>query len=305
MELIPCNTCGSLKFKTIYHKSSPRGETFSIVKCKSCELVQVNPQPNFDEVMKYYEDSYFTQRTDRGYDNYYSDKIKNEISRVFKLNLRDLGFFDWECIYQSTKTKTLASLDIGCAAGYFVDFMKNRGYAAEGIEIADGPVNFARNQLGLTIHKENFLSWDTDATKKYDLITLWATIEHLHQPKETLVKIKSHLNPGGTLIISTCRYGILAWWHGLAWRYLNVPEHLYYYSLSGLKTLLLTIGFKDSKSLSYGSGMTAKANAGFFFNLVKSILDRFVKITNQGDMMAIRVVFNDSSQNDTLKNRSN
>ncbi len=272
----------------MFEKKSPLGETFFIVKCEKCKLVQVNPQPNLDEVIKYYSESYFTERTDRGYDNYYSEKVKNEISRVFQLNLSDLGFFQWEKKYRN-ENSFLTSLDIGCAAGYFVDFMKGRGYAAEGIEVADGPANFARNKLGLTVHKENFLSWDLAATKKYDLISLWATIEHLHQPKETLIKIKQHLKPGGTLILSTCRYGILAKWKGIHWRYLNVPEHLYYYSLSGLKKLLLDVGYWNVSSLTYGSGMTSKPNANPFYNIAKKIMDPLVKITNQGDMMAIRV----------------
>jgi 2-polyprenyl-3-methyl-5-hydroxy-6-metoxy-1,4-benzoquinol methylase len=292
MEIVSCNTCGSRNFSSIFEKGSPLGEVFQIVKCKACDLVQVNPQPNIDEVIKYYSNSYFTQRTDRGYDNYYSDKVKNEISRVFQLNLEDLDFFTWESAYKLKKNPNLSSLDIGCAAGYFVDFMKNRGYAAEGIEVAEGPVDFARNKLGLSIYKENFLNWDLRFEKKYDVITLWATIEHLHQPKETLEKIKSHLNPGGILILSTCRYGLLAKWNGLNWRYLNVPEHLYYYSLGGLKRVLKNLGYKNPISLTYGSGMTSRPNAGFIFKITKKVLDPFVKWTNQGDMMAIRVTYN-------------
>jgi 2-polyprenyl-3-methyl-5-hydroxy-6-metoxy-1,4-benzoquinol methylase len=297
MKSVPCNTCGRSSFIPIFEKSSPLGEVFQIVKCHNCKLVQVNPQPSLEEVIRYYSDSYFTQRTDRGYDNYYSEKVKSEISRVFQLNLSDLGFFEWEKAYQQNlsqegadSTLALSSLDIGCAAGYFVDFMKNRGYNAEGIEVADGPVTFARNKLGLTIHQANFLDWDLDGSKKYDVVTLWATIEHLHMPKETLNKIKLHLKPGGTLIISTCRYGILAKWKKQQWRYLNVPEHLYYYTLSGLLNLLKTLEYKKPVSLSYGSGMTSKVNAGIGFKISKWIMDRVVKWTNQGDMMAIRVI---------------
>lgn len=93
MELIPCNSCGENRFRPILTKESPLGESFSIVSCVRCGLVQVNPQPDFLAVKKYYDDSYFTQRTERGYDNYYSDKLRTEISRVFQLNLKDLDFF--------------------------------------------------------------------------------------------------------------------------------------------------------------------------------------------------------------------
>lgn len=291
MELIPCNSCGQNRFRPIFTKESPLGESFSIVECNSCGLVQVNPQPNFLDVKKYYDDSYFTQRTERGYDNYYSDKLRAEISRVFQLNLKDLDFFFWEKerISGLTKEAKLSSLDIGCAAGYFVAYQKDRGYDAYGIEIAGGPVRFARETLKLNIFQENFLDWDPNFQNQFDVITLWATIEHLHSPKETLKKIKSHLKPGGVLILSTCRYGLLAKLGGLSWRYLNVPEHLYYYSYKGLKNLLLSLGYHKPVSFTYGSGMTTRPGAGFFFKLRKRVMDRLVKWFQLGDMMVYMV----------------
>lgn len=291
MELIPCNTCGQNRFRPLYTKESPLGESFSIVSCESCGLVQVNPQPGFLEVKKYYDDSYFTQRTERGYDNYYSDHLRKEISRVFQLNLNDLDFFSWEKdrLREKKTGENLTSLDIGCAAGYFVSYLKERGYDAYGIEIADGPVRFARETLNLNIFQENFLDWDPQFQHQFDVITLWATIEHLHKPKETLEKIKNHLKAGGVLILSTCRYGLLAKLAGLKWRYLNVPEHLYYYSYHGLKNLLLDLGFRNPVSFTYGSGMTSRSGVSFYFKLRKWIMDRLVKRLELGDMMVFMV----------------
>lgn len=292
METIPCNTCGQSSFRFLHSKNSPLGEIFTIVSCETCGLVQVNPQPNLEAVKKYYDDSYFTQRTERGYDNYYSSELRKEISRVFQMNLHDLDFFTWEGerkLQNQTSKKPLSSLDIGCAAGYFVAYMKERGYEAKGIEIADGPVRFARETLGLSIFQDNFLEWDKGFQNKFDVITLWATIEHLHQPKETLEKIKKHLLPGGILILSTCRYGFLAKWNGLNWRYLNVPEHLYYYSFSGLKKLLVSLGYHSPKAFTYGSGMTSRKDASVFFRMRKAFMDRFVKWFQMGDMMVFSV----------------
>lgn len=255
----------------------------------------MNPQPTAEEVKKYYNDSYFTERTERGYDNYYSRELKQEISRVFQLNLKDLGFLNWESQGKTEFPNTkFSSLDIGCAAGYFVSFMKERGYDAYGIEIADGPVKFARESLGLSVYQEDFLSWDILSKQKFDVVTLWATIEHLHKPKETLTKIFSHLKPGGVLVLSTCRYGILAKQKGLNWRYLNVPEHLYYYSFKGLKHVLEQVGFQVTKGLSYGSGMTSIKNPTFGFKIRKRFFDWFVKIFNMGDMMVFMAIKKES-----------
>ncbi|ALO26668.1 MULTISPECIES: class I SAM-dependent methyltransferase [Leptospira] len=283
MEKIPCNTCGSSKFKPLFSKSNHKNELFHIVQCKYCALVQVNPQPSPEEVASYYSEEYFLKRSDRGYDNYFSNEIRNEISRVFELNLKDLDFQTWENTLLSEKR----CLDVGCAAGYFVDYMQRRGWDSHGMDIAEAPVKFAREKLKLKVEQIDFLKWKPPETEKFDLITLWASIEHLHKPKETLEKIYTHLKPGGRVILSTCRWGILAKLQGPFWRYLNVPEHLYYYSLPGIVKLCDSLGFQKKKHITYGSGFTTKKEASLFYKTLKRIADPMVKFLDQGDMMAL------------------
>ena len=77
---------------------------------------------------------------------------------MFRLNLEDLGFFTWE----KSLSKPKRTIDIGCAAGYFVNYMKNQGWNSEGVEIAEGPVRFAKEVLQLNITKADFLEWDRE-----------------------------------------------------------------------------------------------------------------------------------------------
>lgn len=245
--------------------------------------MQVNPQPSPEEVASYYSEEYFLKRSDRGYDDYFSDKIRNEISRVFELNLKDLDFLTWENTLLSEKR----CLDVGCAAGYFVDYMQSKGWDSFGMDIAEAPVKFAREKLKLKVEQIDFLEWKPTEAKTFDLITLWASLEHLHKPKETLEKIYTHLKPGGRIILSTCRWGTLAKLQGPSWRYLNVPEHLYYYSLPGIIKLCDSLGFKKKKHVTYGSGLTAKKEASLFYKTLKHVADPAVKLLDQGDMMAL------------------
>ncbi|EMK25381.1 MULTISPECIES: class I SAM-dependent methyltransferase [Leptospira] len=281
MEIIPCNTCGSSEFKPLFSKSNHKNEFFHIVQCIRCSLVQVSPQPSPIEAASYYSEEYFLKRSDRGYDNYFSEGIRDEISRVFGLNLKDLGFQTWEKSLPSAKR----CLDVGCAAGYFVDYMQSRGWDSYGIDIAQAPVKFAQDKLKLKVEQVDFLEWKP--TDPFDLITLWASIEHLHKPKETLEKIYTHLKPGGRVILSTCRWGILAKLQGPSWRYLNVPEHLYYYSLPGIVKLCRSLGFEKKKHVTYGSGLTAKKNPSLLYKTLKYLADPTVKFLDQGDMMAL------------------
>lgn len=283
--VVPCNLCGTKDFSFIFSKESSKGDVYEIQECKRCGLVQVSPQPDLDEVRPYYEKDYFEKRTDRGYANYYSTALKEQIQNVYTLNLRDLGYFEIE--QQLPKKKT--AIDLGCAAGYFVEYLQDRGWKSEGIEISKAAAKFGIKTLGLNIHVGDFFSHKKLKRNSYDLVTLWASLEHMHDPKRVLSRCFEMLKPNGTLILSTLRYGWLAKLQGIKWRYMNVPEHLYFFSLEDLQEFAEQAGFTWEKHISYGSGLTTRANASVFYKWAKKCADPLVKKFDQGDMVAVRL----------------
>ena len=90
MEEARCIICGSIEGKPLFQKASRDGTLFTLVKCGRCGLTYVSPRPALGEIGAYYSESYFMKRTDRGYDNYFSETTRREIERVIGLNLRDL-----------------------------------------------------------------------------------------------------------------------------------------------------------------------------------------------------------------------
>ncbi len=225
--------------------------------------------------MRYYQGSYFTTRTDRGYDNYFSEDLMREITRVLLLNLEDLGFFEYE---NSLKGKR-SSLDIGCAAGYSVRLMNERGWDSLGIDIAGECIRFGREQLGLRLMEGDYLA--TEFPAPFQLITLWATIEHLHRPDLVLQKAYADLAPGGMLYLSTCRAGGFMKLFGRNWRYYNFPEHLYYFSYRHMKRHLEQCGFSVTRRAFYGSGV---GKAG---SISRQAADWAAKHLQLGDMMIV------------------
>ncbi|OHD66346.1 MAG: hypothetical protein A2176_07645, partial [Spirochaetes bacterium RBG_13_51_14] len=236
----------------------------------------LSPRPRIEEIGAYYDDAYFTTRTDRGYDNYFSESTRRGIERVIELNLRDLGFYDYE--------KSLAGerriLDIGCAAGYFLAFMNNRGWEATGVDISQACVEFAHG-AGLTVYEDDYM--EITFARPFDLITLWASIEHLHHPDRFLEKARDELKPGGLLYISTCRVGGLNFMrlYGRNWRFYNFPEHLYFFSLPAIKKILEQKGFRIIRYARYGSGFARAGSAA------RRIADVIAKRLSMGDMMLI------------------
>lgn len=308
---VPCDRCGGEQFFTMFEKESSRAEIYQVVSCVNCDLVQVNPQPDVATVAPYYTSEYFTKRTDRGYDNYFSETLKAQIQKVYEQNLNDLGFFDYEehlrsgswllqhLQRHSTETKRAPvgseedhrprSLDVGCAAGYFVQYLEERGWNAQGVELSRDAARYGVRELGLNIIIGDFLTCRKLNPASYDLISLWASIEHMHSPRRVLERSFELLKPGGRMILSTCRYGILAKLRGPAWRFMNVPEHLYFFSLPGLIDLAAEIGFTAEAHVTYGSGLTGRANAGIWYRAAKRVADPFVKRFGMGDMMALQL----------------
>jgi 2-polyprenyl-3-methyl-5-hydroxy-6-metoxy-1,4-benzoquinol methylase len=271
-----CIVCGLKDFAPQFKKASERGDEFTLVKCTKCGMRFLSSVPDENEIRKYYSKEYFTKRTERGYDNYFSDKVRNEIERVFKLNLADLDFFNFEEHLKGRKN----CLDIGCAAGYFVNYMKGRGWNSSGIDVSEDCVAFA-GKAGLDVRPGNYLK--INYSKKFHFITLWATIEHLHEPDVVLKKIYKDLDANGILCISTCRadgFNFMKLF-GKHWRFYNFPEHIYFFSYSTLKKILEDSGFQIVRYRTYGS------NFGKSGSFIRKLADFAAKKLYAGDMMIV------------------
>lgn len=271
-----CIVCGSERIKGRFEKISALGESFRLVRCRDCGLEFLNPRPGEEDIKKYYERDYFTKRTDRGYDNYFSPELRTEIERVIRLNLTDLGFF----VYEQGLPPKKRALDIGCAAGYFVNFLKERGWRSEGVDVSQDCVAFARGS-GLEVRAGDYRAMEF--RDKFHLITLWATIEHLHHPDKILEKVRGDLAEGGRLYISTCRSGGVNFkgLFGPRWRFYNFPEHLFYFSRRNLGLLLEREGFAVERCATYGSGL------GTGGSLLRKVADFIAKRFYMGDMMLV------------------
>jgi 2-polyprenyl-3-methyl-5-hydroxy-6-metoxy-1,4-benzoquinol methylase len=271
-----CIVCESKDNNPQFIKASAMDDEFTLVKCNKCGLKFLSQVPDEKEIAKYYQKNYFTKRTERGYDNYFSGKIKNEIERVFKLNLADLGFYNFESSLNSERR----SLDIGCAAGYFVNYLKEREWQSSGIDISKDCVEFAKKS-GLDVSQGDYLK--INFNKKFDLITLWSTIEHLHRPDLVLKKASADLIKDGMLYISTCRVDGLNFMNlfGKDWRFYNFPEHMYFFSYNTLRKLLIKSGFAIVSFKTYGS------NFGRSGSLLRRAADFLAKKLYWGDMMII------------------
>lgn len=277
-----CVLCGG---ETLPHleKKSPAGATFTIHRCQQCTVWHLQPMPSPAELAALYQNEYFKERSDRGYADYTSEKIYRSVVSTLAKNLADLGFFFWEAALPEPRRL----LEVGCAAGHAVHYFAERGWQTLGMDIAHEMIE-AGKRAGRNLLEADFLGYDF-GTARYDLITHWATLEHLPQAEAFLRKMRMLLAPGGKIYLSTCNTGYFARRYGTAWRYLNVPEHVFYFNQKSLSLLATKCGLKITRAFSYGSGFTTKEKAGLWYRLRKKIADRLARFGLTGDMIVIEL----------------
>ncbi len=278
-----CALCGG-QLSGHLKKTGADGKVYPILRCRTCTVWQIYPLPSATELSELYQKDYFKVRSDRGYADYTSEKIYRSVVSTLDKNLQDLKFYEWE--------KELASprklLEVGCAAGHAVQFFAERGWQTLGLDVAVQMVEAGR-AAGRNLLCADFLKNDF-GHNHFDLITHWATLEHLPEAEQFLRRMRSLLAPGGKIYLSTCNTGYFARRYGVAWRYLNVPEHVFYFNIKALTQLAQKCDLRITRAFSYGSGFTTRESAGWFYRLGKSIADRAAKFALSGDMIVLELM---------------
>jgi len=235
LETYPCPICGGEKHKRLYLI-----QDFQVVRCSTCSMTFVNPRIKSEQIFDVYRHEYFDRRQD-GYNGY--ESIADLRIQTFEKWYRDIApYFIDDCIpedlpkslHTKTSHKRLA-LDIGCAAGYFLDILQANHWQSEGIELD-------RRMYALLIEKGYDVSNEPlehfTSSHQYNLITMFDVIEHLPELQKDFAKISSLLLPKGLLALSTPN--IDSFQHRLfrsRWFQFKPIEHLYYFSPTTLTQL--------------------------------------------------------------------
>lgn len=221
-----CYVCNGKCAKEVVHGA------YIYWKCRECFTSQILPKPSESQLHDFYNKFHFSSESGGIYD-VFEERMNADFQ--FKANL---------VIKHGTKSFPRV-LDVGCGKGYFVHTLKENGIEAEGIDISQSAVTHATNVLGVKAKNGKINDYVSEWRESYDVITLWATIEHLINPLEVIDDIYKCLKPGGILLCDTglgdacCeKYlpGHSQWY--------DAPQHLFVFSRQGLLTLIENAGFK-------------------------------------------------------------
>ena len=88
-------------------------------------------------------------------------------------------------------------LDIGCADGLVLDYLRKRGMETSGVEPSTPMVNYAREVLHLERITRGGYSISTYVPEAFERILTHHVFEHVADIDEFLRAVSTHLRPGG------------------------------------------------------------------------------------------------------------
>ena len=281
-EEVVCNICG-LKDEEFLFYAPER-----IVRCRRCGLMYNNPRLDSKSLKAIYSKEYFViEGYDYGVDyKAYANYIEEEpvITRSMQLRMKRVESF--------ARNKGHL-LDIGCAAGFSLLVAEKRGWEAEGIELSEFCVNYARSR-GLRVHQGSLVDFP-GKEESIDAITMWDYLEHSDNPLRDLKICFPLLKKGGVILLSIPN--VDSWSFPLLkekWIGFKNIEHLYYFSRNTLAAIAKMAGLNMEATFYQGKYVSLS----FFLSRVqyyirfKNILTLIEKIANSEKAKNISFYFN-------------
>lgn len=266
---IRCDLCGSNNYKVIYRTDSAEvtaktenykitdhspGMPLRVVKCQKCGLIYTDPRPLTKNLINNYIEMVDSEYTEEEHGRRISARATLKMLKKFKKKGR--------------------LLDIGCATGFLLDEARKDGWEIYGVELSKWAVDFAKKQLGIETIFNGVLKDASYPDNYFDAVILKDAIEHLPDPKDTLIEIRRILKANGIICINTpaidsfiSRILKAKWW--------GVKQlHLYYFTRQTLKKMLSAAGFVTVKFKSYPRVFSIK----YWISRFKGYSERLHKI---------------------------
>ena len=134
-------------------------------------------------------------------------------------------------------------LEIGSAAGFFLDLANRNGFTVLGIEPAEELARAAGERFGVEV-RAGFVE-DADLEPgSFDVICAWHVLEHIPDPLSVLEALRGVLAPGGFLALEVPNAASPeAVRLGPAWPHWDPAHHVGHYTPTALRRLLERAGF--------------------------------------------------------------
>lgn len=233
-KLSECPICNSIHLIDFQRVTDYFGtqEEFQVVQCKNCNFLFTNPRPGSREITKYYKSGNYISHGDKG--NMLQDFIYRQIQLLnFKYKNR--------LIRKYIKSRRSSLLDFGCGSGNWLNYMSKKSWNGVGIEPDDQARLRAKTPLLNIYPSTESMPHDS----KFQVITAFHVLEHVHNLNDTLVQLIAKLEPNGILMIALPNpLAYDARQYGKYWAGWDIPRHLYHFKPNDVSYLATKVGLK-------------------------------------------------------------
>ena len=258
-----CPNCKSNKYYFFLRSKDYRfgkdNKVFTIVKCKDCGLMYLNPIFLESDLSKFYGvDFYF------GYGNFLNKITKIISSITVHPFIKKLKKYK----------KNGRILDVGCGKGGLVlSFLKYR-YDAYGLEINKDAKQFIEAKLKKRIIFSGLENANFEK-KSFDVITAIHVLEHVYDLESFLIQIKANLKDDGVFYVRVPNNDFFEYKFFKKYAFnLEVPRHLSFFTKESLKKVLENAGFNEITFVKSGFYDVFSTPASFYHSIKYYLKDK-------------------------------
>jgi SAM-dependent methyltransferase len=217
-----------------------------MVRC-GCGLVFQDPAPSAQDLTEaYYHDEAFT-------DALFGDlrEVTMESARRKLRHLRGARAL----------RPGMRLLDVGASSGAWLEVAAAEGVEGIGVELGESTAARARSR-GLDVRTGTLAEvLPSLGGERFDLITFWDVLEHLHDPRRELALARGLLAPQGRIaatfpnvegLYPRLTYRLIARRTGV-WEYPELPVHLYDFAPETARRLFSSMGYGVERIRTYAT----------------------------------------------------
>jgi 2-polyprenyl-3-methyl-5-hydroxy-6-metoxy-1,4-benzoquinol methylase len=198
-------------------------EIFELYYDKNMDMLITSPQPNIQDLGKYYQSDDYISHTDSkrtAFEKMYHYVKSIALKRKLKL-------------INSLHPSRGSLLDIGAGTGDFLLEAKNNGWQTIGVEPSKRAKSIAVKKGISFVNETKELK-----NNSFDVISMWHVLEHVPNLEEQIKELKRLLKPTGTLIIAVPNFKSFdANYYGKFWAAYDVPIHFWHFSKIAIQKL--------------------------------------------------------------------
>ncbi len=222
-----CVVCASQRFSSLPGIENP---SLDLLVCRQCGTGRIHPFPDRAQLKTIYSDEYYGGESDGKFRPFLESIVRR--ASAWKARRLAKGLLPGSRI-----------LDLGCGRGTMLGTFANLGLEVHGVEVSERATRGADSRA--EIHIAERLSDLRLPSESFDRVFIWHVLEHLVDPRETLLEVHRILKPDGRVAIAVPNFASLqARWAGPVWFHLDLPRHLHHFPLEALRNLIEGCGFR-------------------------------------------------------------